>query len=292
MRWAIALIMAVGLWGGAWGSAPALAQNVHQAVGNIVVPAGQTHHGNIELDMGNVTVRGREDGNIRVDMGNVTVYGVVTGNVSVGTGNAAPKGSGRIEGKTSVTIGNNGGVGSVSSLGSTPSHLVSHPFGIPSLLQGVGWTARFAGALIVNLIVAGVLILLFPRMIRQIVQGMEEAPARAAALGCLTLAAWVVAMIGLAIIIIGIPLTILLALAGVAAFLMANGAVVWLVGSRIMRSAWPQDDHEWYLIILVGGIAVTLVEIIPVIGRLAELAVVVLGVGAMVHARFGWKRRQ
>ena len=152
----------------------------------------------------------------------------------------------------------------------------------------VGWVAQFLGKLFINVLVSAVLIVLFPRMIRQIVQGMANAPVRSAAVGCLSLVAWVVAMLGLAVIVIGIPLSLLLALGGAVAALLANGAAVWLVGSRLKESAWASEVTEWYWIVILGGVVVTLVEMIPVIGQVAELAVVVIGIGAIVQSRLGF----
>ena len=295
LKWAALTLLALGL---VWGAAPARVQaaNIHKVMGNYTVGRGQTVYGNIDVQMGNVNIYGRVYGNVVVQMGNLTVDGgVVTGNVAVDLGNIQVLGGGRIEGSQTDNLGNVNGNDRL-----TPSAVGRGPWAnffpggsvawgwVHGLFGNVGWTARFLGRLAANLVVAAIMILLFPRLIRQIVVGVTETPARAAAIGCLSLAAWVVAMIGLAVIIVGIPVTLLLALAGGAAWLLANGAVVWLVGSRAVRAAWPAQETEWYWIVLLGGIVVTLVELIPVVGFLAELAVFVLGVGALVQSRLGF----
>lgn len=283
------------------GGARTYAQTINQNVGNVTVPPGKTISGSIHLNVGKVVVQGTVDGSIQVNVGTVQVEssGLVKGNVRVNTGNIiAPQG--KILGTRSVGVGNAQAshVTAVVAGGNPFRHWTSFvpdwhtgSLGFP-FVGGWGWTSRFLGKLVMNLIVSGILVVLFPRMIRRIVTGIEDAPVRAAAVGCLTLVAWVVAMIGLAIIIIGIPLTILLALAGAVAALVANGAVIWLVGSRVLRGAFPVEPPAWYLVILAGGSIVTLVEIVPGIGWLAELAVMVVGVGAIVQSRFGFARPQ
>lgn len=290
----VVAVVAVLLVGGA---APTLAyaHTINQNVGNYTVPKGQTLNENINLNVGNVIVKGTLDGNVTVNVGNVVVSGLVTGHVTVHTGNIRVTPGGHIDGSRTVTIGNAASGPIPHGILSLPSHGASIIPGGPAAwgLMQAGWFHRswvdkFFGQLAINLIVPGLLIVLFPRMVRNIVHGMSETPVRAAAVGCLSLVAWIVAMIGLAVIIIGIPLTLLLALAGVVAALVANGAMVWLVGTWLMEEVWPSEPQEWYWIVLAGGIALSLVEVIPVIGPLAELAVLVVGVGAIVQGRVGF----
>lgn len=290
MRRIVLALVAVVIVGG-MGTNLAHAQNITQNVGNYTVLKGETVTGNIDLNVGNVTVNGTVDGTVDVNVGNVVVSGLVKGNVHVGTGNIHAASTGHIDGTKSVGIGN-AAAGQIPGTISSASHWAS-------LLPGgtaawgwfdrgwgnFGWVSKFLGRLFINLVVPAVMILLFPRMIRDIVHGMTETPVRAAAVGCLTLVAWVVAMIGLAVIIIGIPLTLLLALAGAVAALMANGAVVWLVGRRLIQASWWHEELEWYWVVVLGGIVVSLLETIPVIGSLAELAVMVVGIGAIVESR-------
>ncbi len=292
LKWVGLLVLVVGL---AWGSGGSrvYAQNITQSVGNYVVHQGQTITGNVDVNVGNIVVNGTVDGNVNVGVGNVEVSGLIKGSVHVGIGKIQVLNSGRIDGTRSVDIGNatasNVGIANhwmhwTSIISSAHVNGLAFPF-----IAGWGWTSRFLSKLVINLVVSAVLVLLFPQLIRRIVSGMEEAPLRAAAVGCLTLVAWVVAMFGLAVIIIGIPITILLGLAGAVAILIANGAVVWLVGARVVRAAGSSAEMpEWYVILLAGGALVTLAEMIPGIGWLAELAVMVLGVGAMVQSRFGF----
>ncbi len=291
---AVFAVAAVFLVGSA-GPTLAYAHTITQNVGNYTVPQGQTLKENINLNVGNVIVKGTLDGSVNVNVGNVVVSGLVTGDVTVHTGNIRVTPGGHIDGSRTVAIGNAASGPIPGGILGVPSHWASVIPGGPAawgLMHAgwfhLGWAAKFFGKLAINLIVSALLIVLFPRMVRNIVHGMAETPVRAAAVGCLSLVAWLVAMIGLAVIIIGIPLTLLLALAGFVAALVANGAMVWLVGSRLMETAWSSKPQAWYWIVLAGGVAVTVVEVIPVIGPLAELAVLVVGVGAIVQGRVGF----
>ncbi len=290
----IVLVIATALVIGGLGPGLAYAHNITQNLGNYTVPAGQTVKGNINLNVGNVLVRGTVDGNVDVNVGNVVVSGLVKGNVHVHTGNIRVNPGGHVNGLRTVDIGN-AASGPVPGVFSAPSQWSEFiPGGaaawdwMNSPWIHVGRVAQFLGKLFINVLVSAVLIVLFPRMIRQIVQGMSNVPVRSAAVGCLSLVAWVVAMLGLAVIVIGIPLSLLLALGGAVAALLANGAAVWLVGSRLKESAWASEVTEWYWIVILGGVVVTLVEMIPVIGQVAELAVVVIGIGAIVQSRLGF----
>lgn len=268
MKWLGMLAIVVGL---IWAS-PGLrihAQNVSQSLGNYVVPAGKTVHGNVTMNVGNVVVRGTVDGNVTVNVGNVVVYGVVTGNVNVGTGYIG--GPGRIDGSRSVGIGSTN-TAPIVNIG--PWAQWRFP-GVP----GLGWLtdgflSRFVARLAMNLVVSGILVTIFPAALRQVIGDIESNPVRAGATGCLSLVAWLVAMVGLAVIIIGIPLSILLAIAGVIAMLLANAAVVWLIGLRVERTAWPDRGVKPYVAIGIGGALLTVVELIPGIGAIIELIVV------------------
>lgn len=297
VKWISRVVFALtaALLVGGWGANLAYAHNITQNLGNYTVPQRETVKGNINLNVGNVIVKGTVDGNVDVNVGNVVVSGLVTGNVLVHTGNIRVTSAGRIDGSRTVGIGNASSGPIPGGVLSVPSHWSTFIPGGTAALGLVntgwfhfGWAAKFFGKLVLNLVVSALLIVLFPRLIQNIVHGMSETPVRAAAVGCLSLIAWLVAMIGLAVIIIGIPLTLLLALAGVVAALVANGAMVWLVGSRIMQTASSSKPQEWYWIVLAGGLAVTVVEVIPVIGPLAELAVLVVGIGAIVQSRVGF----
>lgn len=205
---------------------------------------------------------------------------VVAGNVTVGTGTIETRDGGRIDGARSVGIGNvsqasPGGVGHWTYVG-------SGRVGFSGNLLG-----RFLSHLLLNLVVTGIVVTIFPVALRQVIGEIESRPVRAGMTGCLVMIAWLVAIVGLAILIIGIPLSILLGIVGVLAFLLANAAVAWLIGMRVERTVWPNRPGHPYTAILVGGAALTIVEMVPGVGPLLELVVAAVGLGAIVQSRMG-----
>ncbi|NMP22602.1 hypothetical protein [Sulfobacillus harzensis] len=261
------------------------AQNVNQSVGNYTVPAGQVFHGNIHVNVGNVTVAGRVDGNVDVNVGNVVVSGTVTGNVDVGTGHISTPGDGRIEGTRSVGLGSAAGsslaVSGAGSVLSTVGHLGSR---VP------GFWSRLAGRLLINVVLSVILIAVFPRPLNRMAVEMEDEPVRAGTTGCLSLIGWVIVMVGLAVIIIGIPLTLLLAFLGAVALVFSNAGVVWFIGRRLQQAFRPDQTGLFYASVVSGGVALTIAETIPGVGSLVELAAAALGIGAVVRL-WVWKPR-
>ncbi len=55
--------------------------------GNYVIPAGKTHHGDLRLFKGTVTVAGKQDGDLRAFVGTLEIPGEVTGEVKFVGGN-------------------------------------------------------------------------------------------------------------------------------------------------------------------------------------------------------------
>lgn len=264
------------------GSRGVYAENIHQSVGNYSVPQGAVHHGNISLNVGNVTVRGTVDGNVHVNVGNVVVTGTVNGNVSVGTGNISTPDHGRITGSRSVGIGSSSTtVGNLPSAGmmATMQHLGSH---------APGFWSKLWGRLLINVVISLILVTVFPRFLQRAATSIDREPLRTGFIGCVGIMAWVVAMVGLAVIIIGIPLAILLAFAGVLAALFANSGVVWVLGKRLQGALLPHQTGLFYASVVAGGVVLTALETVPGLGPLVELVVTCLGIGALIRL-WVWK---
>lgn len=277
------LVVVFGASGGAW------AQSVHQQLGTYVVARGQTLHGNITLNAGTVDVFGRVDGNVTVDLGTVDVTGVVTGNVNVGTGSIVTGSTGRIEGQRTVGMGSNNGsrVGVLDPPGQKGFFGVL-PFGsvLSHTVRPLGWWWAMLTKFAINLVVTGLLVTLLPGFLNMVTQEMDHDEVAATGIGCLGVMGLVVALLGLTIIIIGIPVAFLLGIAAVAAWVVANASLVWWLGARVSRTAWPNQSRQPYREILIGALALTAVEIIPWIGGLMGLVLELLAFGALLRMVF------
>lgn len=269
-------------------SGAASAQSVHQQLGTYVVNAGQTLHGNVTLDAGTVDVYGRVDGNVTVDAGTVDVTGVVTGNVHVDTGSIITGPKGRIEGQRTVGVGTTNGY-PVGSLGISQNLLNGIPMvgslGFhPTAVSG-GWGADLI-KLAINLVVTGLLVTLMPGFLNKVTVEMDHDGIAAAGVGCLALIGLVVALLGLTIIIIGIPVAFLLGVGGVAAWILANAALVWWLGHRVSQTAWATQPRHPYREILMGAVVLTVVEVIPWIGGVIGFVLELLAFGALLRMLF------
>ncbi len=274
----VALMM--GASGGVW------AQSVHQQLGTYVVAKGQTFVGNITLNAGTVDVLGRVDGNVTVDLGTVDVSGVVTGNVTVGAGSIVIGPNGRIEGQRTVKMGTNnersvGIVGAVNQMGWTSGL----PWWANTIRAPSVWWSGLT-KLAINLVVTGLLVTLLPSFLNKVTEEMDHDGVAATGIGCLGVIGLAVALLGLTIIIIGIPVAFLLGVAAVVGGIVANASLVWWLGMRVSRIAWPEHSRQPYREILVGALVLTVVEILPWVGGLIGVVLELLAFGALLRMMF------
>jgi cytoskeletal protein CcmA (bactofilin family) len=135
-----------------------------------------------------------------------------------------------------------------------------------------------------NLVLGAALLLVAPRLAGRVVGVGTRRTVRSGGVGLLVLVAVPVALVAIAITIIGIPFSI----AGIVVY----GLALWvgfvfgafLLGSWLLGRA--DVDNRW--LALVGGLlAITLVGLIPFVGGIAELLVLLVGLGAFALALRG-----
>ncbi|MFC6862862.1 polymer-forming cytoskeletal protein [Halomicroarcula sp. GCM10025817] len=131
--------------------------------------------------------------------------------------------------------------------------------------------------LVASLLLGVVLLGVFPRFSTGVASRVAEEPLQSGGVGLLTLIAVPVLLVLLAITIVGIPLTIL----GAVAF----GIAVWVgsVYGQYAIAAWALtrigSPNRW-LALVVGLVAFAILGTIPFLGGLLELVAFLLGLGA------------
>lgn len=292
---------------------PGIAAAESRSGGSIVVGANETVEGDLDAFGGTVIVRGTVTGDLNAFAGSVRIDGTVGGDVDAAGGDivlgpdgriggnfAAGGGTVRIDGTVAgdaevgaeeirlgptaridgdLTYGGNLSRATGATIGGSISEGdvqvgVGPVGGLPAL---PGWLSTVYGML-VNLALGAVLILAFPRFSRSVRERAVGTPFRSGGVGLLTVIAVPVALVLLAITIVGIPLMLL------GTFLF--GVAVWIgaLYGRIAVGSWlvslADIDNQW-LDLVVGVLLIGAVTQLPWIGGAVELAVFLLGFGAL-----------
>lgn len=151
-----------------------------------------------------------------------------------------------------------------------------------------GWVGALYG-LLANVVLGVLLLAVFPRFSERVADGVTERPARSTGIGLLTLVAVPVVLVLVALTVVGIPLS----LVGAVGF----AVLVWVavVYGQYALGVWALSFTDWesrWLALAVGLVGVTVLGAVPVLGALLDLAVFLLGLGALVLAlRGAYERR-
>jgi cytoskeletal protein CcmA (bactofilin family) len=251
-----------------------------QAAAGTVVVAGEIG-GDAEVGAGSfeLTETGSIAGSLDVGAGSITVDGAVGGDVraaadSVVLGpNAVVDGEFRYDAETfseSPDASVAGGVVEDTSLRGDAG-IAFGPDLVPS------WVGPVYGAA-VTLALGAFLLLAFPLFSRGVADRVGAEPLLSGGIGLLALVLTPIALVLVAVTVVGIPL----ALAGFAAY----GVALWVgsVYGRYALGAWALDraggSNRWAALLL-GVVAVALIGLLPWVGGLVELVVLLLGLGAL-----------
>lgn len=256
-----------------------VAGNVRAAAGTITVDG--TVGGSVEAGAGSfeLTDTGRIDGSLDVGAGSITVDGAVGGDVraaadSVVLGpNADVGGEFRYDAETftespDATVA--GGVVEDDGLRGDTG-IAFGPDLVPS------WVGSAYGVA-VNLALGALLLLAFPRFSRDVADRVGGDSLRSGGVGLVALIATPILLVLVAITVVGIPL----ALVGIGAYVVA----IWVgsVYGRYALGSWVLDrldrPNRW-VALLVGVLGVAAIGLVPWVGGLADLVVLLLGLGAL-----------
>ncbi|AUV81583.1 hypothetical protein C2R22_07880 [Salinigranum rubrum] len=288
------------------------------AVGGTIVVAG-TVTGDVEATGGSVVVAptGVVEGNLAAIGGSVLVEGTVGGDAEAFGGSVyvrdgarvggtleAAAGSVRLDGQVAgdarlagetVTVGPTAAVGGnllydaetfTASPEASVAGAVRAEEGIitdeptvapPAIPRGVGAVY----GLLANLLLGAALLLAVPRFTGVVTSVGAQKTLRSGGVGLLALVGVPVALVLVALTIVGIPLS----LAGIVAFAL----LLWVafVYGTLVTGTWllslVEREGRW-LALGVGLVAVTLVGLVPFVGGVVEFLVLLVGLGAFVLA--------
>lgn len=259
--------------------------------GDITVPAGETHTGDIVAFGGNVTVDGTVTQDVVAVGGNVTINGTVGrdvasvgGSVTLGphatVGRDIALAGGSLKRAEGAVVGRN-----ITS-GSRDFHWDGAAFNHPAF-GGFGWGGVAFGVIIaIGIVLLGLLMLLFfPRQLLATGSTVEQRPLESFGLGCGGLIAGLALMLLFAITIIFIPVTLALATALTIAWLFGWAAIFVVVGQRLLRTA--NRAQELVPALLLGGLLIGILANIPVLNFFVLAIGGSLALGAVIYSRFG-----
>ncbi|MBM3131040.1 MAG: hypothetical protein FJ009_20735 [Chloroflexi bacterium] len=133
----------------------------------------------------------------------------------------------------------------------------------------------------------GALIIVFlPTQLNQVATVAQKSAAPSLGVGCLT---WLIVpplAILFAITCLGIPLTLVLAIAFIAAIVLGWVAISVIIGDKLLNALKAKTIVP-ILALVVGLIVLWLITSLPILGALIWLFVATLAVGAVVLTRFG-----
>jgi cytoskeletal protein CcmA (bactofilin family) len=308
-RRAVALLLVLVV---ALAAVPGIAAAETRMGGTVVVDEGETVNGDLQVTAGTVIVRGTVTGNLQGVAGTVVVDGTVEGNVQVAAGSFTLSEGATVGGDLQVgagdavvdgTVEGNAEIGAEAirigdtavidgdlrydgDLEQAPGATVGgevvrdSSLGFDFGVSVAPWTVSLYW-FVVNLALAAVLLAVFPRFTGGVADRVRGEPAKSAGVGVLALVGVPVALVLLTITIVGIPLALL----GVFVYLVALwvGAVLgrYAVGEWLLT--YTDVENRW-LGLLAGFVVVAVATRIPFVGWLVELAVVLLGLGAVALA--------
>jgi cytoskeletal protein CcmA (bactofilin family) len=292
-----------------------------RAGGTVIVGADETT-GDLEVFAGNVRITGTVTGDVEAAGGTVHIAGTIEGNLRAAGGHVGIEEAGTVGGTLEAgagsvaiagTVEGNARIGADSIVLAPTGHLGGDLEYDAELDRREG--ARVAGTVtrnpdlsiggpipqvadvvfsvyffLVNLVVGAILLLLFPRFSRRLVDRTVDRLGVTGVAGLGALVATPIGLVLVALTIIGLPL----ALAG----LVGYGLALWIgtIYGRYVLGAWllslADVDNRW-LGLLVGLIVVAVAVRLPVVGGLVEVAVLVWGLGALAMGLYaGYRRRR
>ena len=243
--------------------------------------------GDVDADIGRVSIQGPVEGDVHAEFGDVYVNSQVGGDVEVGHGDVelGPKAeiSGDLAyGNGEFTGDSNDVRGDITANGMALDLDESHG---PDVLGVVGWlfaALAFAACAVLAAVVA-------PGPLASAARRAEETPGRAFVYGLISLPAFFLLCVVLAVTIIGIPLLLLLVPAYLALLFCGALVAAFLLGTKLLMLTGRYRVGN-ALAAVVGAVILAATTFIPVLGDLLLYALSLLGTGAVILALFSRRR--
>jgi len=274
---------------------------------DVVVAAGETYEGLVVFG-GDVDVQGTVEGPVIAFGGDVSVSGAVTEEVVAFGGRVVLAGTARVG--TALASGEDGVIAFGGDVTQEPGAEVSG--NVREISGGdvgsvIGWVVgtgaaepfrqffSFGGWVVTTLVflVLGlVAAALLPNQIRAVGRQLSARPAASLGWGALTffviapliIVALVISVVGLLVLIPGIP-TLLLA------YFFAVVSVGTFIAERFVAGR-VSDRNQLFFAMTIGVVATSIVSVVPVLGGLLILLMMLFGIGASLMAFGDWRRRR
>jgi hypothetical protein len=146
----------------------------------------------------------------------------------------------------------------------------------------------FPGVLLILL--AALALALFPRQLAVTASLAESRPAASFGLGCVGILGGIALAILLAITVILIPLSLVLVVGILLAWIFGWAAIYLVVGRRLLAAADQQAQP--FLAVIVGGAAFAVLTLVPPLSILIGLIAGSIALGAALGSRFGTRTEQ
>jgi hypothetical protein len=146
----------------------------------------------------------------------------------------------------------------------------------------------FPGALLVLL--AALALAMFPRQLAVTASLAESRPVASFGLGCVGILGGFALAILLAITVILIPVSLVLAIGILLAWIFGWAAIYLIVGNRLLAAA--DQGSQPFLAVIVGGAAFALLALVPLVGIPVGLIGGSIALGAALGSRFGTRAEQ
>jgi hypothetical protein len=252
--------------------------DVDSGIGNVNITTDGEVRGDVDANFGDVKILGPVGGDVDADFGDVYINAPVSGDVDVGHGDVklGPKAeiSGDLECESCAITGHREAANTITAKGMPGDFDESNG---PGIIGFVGWllaTGAFAACAVLASVVA-------PRALGAAARRVEESPGRAFVYGLVSVPAFFVLCVVLAITVVGIPLAAALAVAYpvllffgalVAAFFLGTKVLMFTGRYRVGNAAAAA----------VGATVLAATTFIPVLGDLLLYALCLLGTGAVL----------
>lgn len=249
--------------------------------------------GDVSAAAGTVQIRGTVGGDVSVASGTVSVEeGAAIGSLSVGSGDVSIDGTVRGDaniGASTISLGETAVVeGDLRYDGDlvradgavVQGEVVRENFGFAFAPFGLSipWWLLAIYGFMANVLLGAVLLLAFPGATDRVAETVAAEPVRAGLVGLLTVVAVPVALVLVALTLIGIPLTIMGAFAFVFVVWVAAVLGRYAVGAWLLAKA--DVDNRWAAL-LTGVVLLAVLTRVPILGGVFEAIVSLLGLGAL-----------
>lgn len=243
--------------------------------GDVVIHRGETA-GSVFIVHGDARIAGRVNGDVTVLSGDVLVSGTIDGDLFTASGLARLRSSAEVTGDVSYGDTHPDVAGSARVRGDVKRE------GLPDLDVALAWALGIVVWLAVGISAAalGCLLLLIAPGAAAALEATSRG--RVGPLIAIGIAALIVLPVGAgiaAITFVGLPLAFVALLAALPIFVVAYLGSAWALGRRVIK---PQRNR--YLAFLAGLAILRLLELIPIVGPLFDLAAVIFGLGLLCAA--------